>query len=55
MAPCEVGTVGQRKSETCEGQAELHQAGREPQGFQAKGGHREEGKSVSTEAYGAKK
>lgn len=39
----------------CEGQAGLHQAGREPQGFQAKGGHSEhrgEGKSVYTRLKG---
>lgn len=37
----------------CEGQGGLHRVGREPQGFQAKGGHsgpREGGKSVYTEA-----
>lgn len=39
----------------CDGQAGLHQAGREPQGFQAKGGHSEhrgEGKSVYTRLKG---
>lgn len=33
----------------CEGKARLHQVGRESQGFQAKGGHREEEKKVFTE------